>query len=94
MVQRYFYINEFAKNPFHLIHEAMNRESDVIITDRGIPVVRLMPMKPAGGPPSILGVLAALPDVVVSDTPMSLPTCKITLRGEGPSGSEMLLDTR
>lgn len=94
MAQHYYTVKEFAINPSRLIHEAMKREEDVVITLRGVPAVRLVPVDRPVEPPSILEVWEALPDMTVARGPMNLPPFKVTLSGTGPSGAELLLEER
>lgn len=94
MAQHFYTVKEFAINPSRLIHEAMKREEDVVITLRGVPAVRLVPMDRPQEPPSILDVWDALPDMTVARGPMRLPPFKVTLSGEGPTAAELLLEDR
>ena len=48
MVPHQYTLKEFAANPSKVVHRAMSGEEDVVITLRGLPVVRLVP---AAGPP-------------------------------------------
>ena len=91
---RRYTVKEFSSNPSQVLHRAMNREEDVIITFRGAPAVRLVPVEPAARLPSILDVWEAMPDVVVARGPMTLPARRITLKGPGPLASEMALEDR
>ena len=91
---RHYTVKQFSSNPSQVLHRAMNREEDVIITFRGAPAVRLVPVEPALQADAILDVWAAMPDVVVARGPMVLPGCRIKLKGPGPSASEMLLEDR
>ena len=72
----------------------MRREEEVVITFRGVPVVRLVPVEPTVPSASILDAWAAMPDVAVARGPMCLPAGKVTLRGPGPLASDMLLEDR
>lgn len=87
-------LKEFALNPSRLIHRAMNGEEEVVITLRGVPAVRLVPAAGPAQPLPVEDVWAALPGMVVPAGPMALPRRRQTLRGDGPSGSDLLLEDR
>jgi len=91
---RQYTVKQFSANPSQVLHRAMNREEEVIITFRGAPAVRLVPVEPAGPVPAILDVWAAMPDVSVARGPMVLSGGRIKLKGSGPSASELLLEDR
>jgi antitoxin (DNA-binding transcriptional repressor) of toxin-antitoxin stability system len=94
MAKHFYTVKEFAINPSRLIHQAMKREEDIVITLRGIPAVQLVPMDSPAEPPSILGVWATLPDMAVAREAMVLPPFKVTLSGAGPTGADLLLEDR
>ena len=91
---RQYSVKEFSAQPSKVLHRAMNREEDVIITFHGVPAVRLVPVEEAPRPPSIQDAWEALPDMMVAREPMTVPDTIHALGGEGPLASELLLEDR
>ena len=91
---RQYTVKEFSAQPSKVIHRVMNHEEDVVITLRGIPAIRLVPVQPPATSPSIFDVWGALPEVLVAREPMALPHETYSLTGEGPLGSAMVLEDR
>ena len=92
--QQTYTVKEFSLNPSRAIHRALGGV-EVIISLRGVPAVRLVPVAPPGDrTDEILASLAALPGFQVAQCRPWLPAPTIRLSGEGPSASEMLLEDR
>ena len=91
---RNYSVKEFSAQPSKVLHRAMQREEEVVITLHGVPVVRLVPVEAAPAPPSIQDTWEALPDMMVAREPMGLPGTPYALRGEGPLASDLLLEDR
>lgn len=87
-------VKEFSVNPSRAIHQAMAGE-EVIISLRGVPTVRLVPIEaPKDARADVLAFLASMPGVQVAQCRPWLPRPTIGLSGEGPTASEMLLEDR
>lgn len=85
-----------AKNQLSALLRLVQAGESVLITDRGIPVARLEPVRlGAGIPASVLGLaqqgLVELPEIEPTDDWLDLPRPGVTA---GQSGSDLLLDER
>ena len=94
MRQHSYTVKEFSLNPSRLIHRALNGEEEVVITLRGIPAVRLVPLPGSAQAPSVLDLWEAMPGMAVARGPMVLPRVKVALQGPGPSGGELVGEER
>ena len=92
--QQTYTVKEFSLNPSRAIHRAMEGV-EVIISLRGVPSVRLVPLtSPGDRTDAILASLAAQPGFQVAQCRRWLPPPAIRLSGEGPTASAMLLEDR
>ena len=92
--QETFTVKEFSVNPSRAIHRALEGV-DVIISLRGVPAVRLVPMEAHQNlSDEVNAFLAALPGFTVAQSRTYLEMPKIGLNGPGPTASEMLLADR
>ena len=85
-------VRTFSQNPSRYIQKAQSGE-DVIVTLRDRPAVRLVPVLNEVDPVEQLLRLAAIPGVKAAKVKPPSPTA-IRLKGEGLSGSDMLLEDR
>ena len=94
MLLRQYTVKEFSLNPSRVIHHAMNREEEVVITLRGVPAIRLVPVEASPVALSVREVWRTMPGMVEAKGTLTLPAAKVALRGEGPTAAEMLLEDR
>lgn len=85
-----------AKNRLSALIKRVQRGEPILITDRGVPVARLVPVRlGAGVPPRIVGLaqegLAVLPEVTPDADWLDLEWPELA---EGPSPVDLLLDER
>ena len=87
-------VKEFSINPSRVIQCALHGV-DVTITLRGVPAVRLVPLRAAfAGVEEVLLHLAAIPGFQVAQLSPRLARPSVRLSGIGPTASEMILEDR
>ena len=87
-------VRTFSMNPSQYIARARKGE-DVIVTVWDMPAVRLVPIQTQS--PTVAEQLQNLSKLAGAKVPQSKPSIqivKVTLKGEGPLASEMLLEDR
>lgn len=85
-------VRTFSQNSSRYIQKALSGE-DVIVTLRDRPAVRLVPIVNEVNPVEQLHRLAAIPGVKAAKVKPPSPKA-IHLKGEGLSGSDLLLEDR